>query len=249
MTFHGDFGAFMITNIPNRLNKSALISVSFEIRFEAAEVYSDLIALNLANTLIQQGGGTLLNLPVMQLPPTMRSNDVNFRYAPLFGVKKDNLIVQVGPRVLVITVEEYPGWKAFYSAIKAALDNTGKIRQKTERLGLRTINFFENDDIENNLTTVIQNGVSLEKSSCNFSIIYKDGDCQARFSFANKSIMAKKGESEKRGSYIDIDSFIEGSPKDMDAALESLHNLSKKVFFESLKQDFIDSLEPNYDVT
>ena len=239
----------MNTKIPNRLNKSALISVSFEIRFEASEVYSDLIALNLANALIKNGGGALLNLPVMQIPPSIRSNDLNFRYAPMFGVKTGDQIVQVGPRVLVVTVEKYPGWKNFYSIIKASLNHTSEIRQRTERLGLRTINFFEDNDITNNLTTVIQNGVSLEKKSCNFSIIYKEGDSQARFSFANNSIMTKKGESEKRGSYIDIDSFMEGSPKDMDSALESLHNLSKKDFFESLKQDFIDSLEPNYDVT
>lgn len=237
----------MKTRIPLKLNNPKLVSVSFELRFEADEIYSDLVALNLANTLVQQGHGTLFQLPIMQLPPVARNSDPNFRYAPLFGVNMNGTIVQVGPRVLVVTVENYPGWKEFHPVITNVLNYTNGIRKKTERVGFRTINFFENQDIENNLITTIQNGLDLQKTACNFSLVYKNGDFCARYSFSNDAKMKKNGQPEKKGSFIDIDAFFEGNPSDNDECVNKLHDLGKKVFFESLKQEFVDAMGPIYD--
>lgn len=236
----------MATRIPLKLNDPKLVSVSFELRFEASEVYSDLVALNLANVLVQQGNGSLFQLPIMQLPSIARSSDLNFRYSPIFGVKMGDMMVQVGPRVLVVNVDNYPGWAKFYPVIRNVLDNTATLRNKTERIGFRTINFFEGQDIEKSLITTVQNGLDLQKTSCNFSLVYKDNDCRTRFSFSNDAKMSKNGQAEKLGSFIDVDSFFEGNPENVDRTINYLHTLAKKVFFESLKQEFVDSMGPVY---
>lgn len=241
-----NIGDFMATRIPSKLNNPKLVSVSFELRFEANEIYSDLVALNLANALVLQGKGSLFQLPIMQLPPIARNSDPNLRYAPLFGVQMRNVVAQVGPRVLVVTVENYPGWAVFHPVIKEVLNCTASLRKKTERIGFRTINFFEDQDIENNLITTVQNGLELPKVSCNFSLVYKDGDCQARYSFSNDAKMSKNGLPEQKGSFVDVDSFFEGNPSNIDATVNQLHDLGKKVFFESLKQEFVDSMGPVY---
>lgn len=237
----------MATRIPLKLNNPNLVSVSFELRFEANEVYSDLVALNLANALVQQGNGPMFQLPIMQLPPIARSSDLNLRYSPIFSVKMNDMIVQVGPRVLVITVDNYPGWAKFHSVIRNVLDYTTNLRKKTERIGFRTINFFESQDIESCLITKVQNGLDLQKASCNFSLVYKDNDFQTRFSFSNDAKISKVGQAERLGSFIDIDSFFVGNPANVDETVNHLHMLAKKIFFESLTQEFVDSMGPVYD--
>lgn len=236
----------MATRIPLKLNDPKLVSVSFELRFEASEVYSDLVALNLANALVQQGNGSLFQLPIMQLPSIARSSDLNFRYSPILGVKMGDMMVQIGPRVLVVTVDNYPGWAKFYSVIRNVFGYTANHRKKTERIGFRTINFFEGQNIEADLTTTVKSGLDLQKTSCNFSLVYKADDCQARISFSNDAKMSKNGQAEKLGSFIDVDSFFEGNPENVDGTINYLHTLAKKVFFESLKQEFVDSMGPVY---
>lgn len=236
----------MGVRIPVKLNDSKLVSVSFELRFESSEAYSDLIALNLANSLVKLGIGPIFQLPVMQLPPIARANDPALRYSPLLGVKQENLVVQVGPRVLVVTTEDYPGWAAFSSAIQKFLDCTKDYRIRTERIGFRTINFFADMDIENSLKTKVETAVELEKSSCNFSIVYNQDDCRARISFSNDAKMSRNNQQGQKGSFLDIDSFFEGNPDEMIEKINSLHSLGKKVFFESLTDDFVQSMRPEY---
>ena len=185
-------------------------------------------------------------MPIMQLPPIARANDSALKYSPLFGVNLENLVVQVGPRVLVVTTENYPGWDVFSKAIEKVLKCTEDYRVTTERIGFRTINFFVNQNVENSLNTKVETNIELEKSSCNFSLVYNEGDNHSRLSFSNDAKMSKKGMPEQRGSFIDIDSFYEGNPNNVLEKINSLHTLGKRVFFESLTESFIKTMGPEY---
>ena len=123
----------MGVKIPIKLKNPKLVSVSFELRFESHEAYSDLIALNLVNSLVMQTKASMFQLPIMQLPPIARANDPTLKYSPLFGVNLENLVVQVGPRVLVVTTENYPGWDVFSKVIENVLKYTEGYRIKTEQ--------------------------------------------------------------------------------------------------------------------
>lgn len=120
--------------------------------------------------------------------------------------------------------------------------------KKTERIGFRTINPFEGKDIEADLNTSVSNGIHLEKTSCNFSLVYKQGENKSRISFSNDAKMSRNGQPEINGSFIDIDTFHEGNTDDISAQIDSLHTLGKQVFFESLKDNFVNSMGPVYNV-
>lgn len=236
----------MGVKIPIKLKDPKLVSVSFELRFESHEAYSDLIALNLVNSLVMQTQASMFQLPIMQLPPIARANDAALKYSPLFGVNLENLVVQVGPRVLVVTTENYPGWDVFSKAIENVLGCTKSYRVKTERIGFRTINFFVDENVENSLNTKVETNIELEKSSCNFSLVFNEEDNRSRLSFSNDAKMSKNGMPERRGSFIDIDSFYEGNPSDVLEKINSLHTLGKRVFFESLTESFVKNMGPVY---
>lgn len=237
----------MAIKTPTKLQKPHLVSVSFELRFDADEVYSDLFALNLANALADGNEKDVFQLPAMQLPSMVRGNDPGFRYMPLLGVKSGNAILQVGPRVLVVASDSYPGWETFRAIVGNALSRSENLRKKSERIGLRFVNFFEGENVEGDLNAEVRNGVDLERSSCNFSLVYREGRCLSRFSFANDAKLSMPGEQEKTGSLIDVDSFFDGDSEDIRATADGLHDLGKKVFFGSLKRNFIDAMEPVYD--
>lgn len=233
--------------LPKRLNNPPIVDSIFEIRFESSypiDIVPGLIT-NLLGTLHLKD---IKQFPILQFPEQIRKIDANFKYAPYYRANIDTFVVQFGPRMISLASPiPYIGWENFIPMISKVIEEILKshLVTKIERLGQRGINFFEND-ILGNSTITLKNPISLEKTQYQYIDYYKKGEINI------KTLIANKAQYQSNvGSVIDIDSSIEdrinSNYDDVIHLVEKLHLAGKSVFFEILKPDFIDTMEPEYD--
>jgi uncharacterized protein (TIGR04255 family) len=230
--------------IPKRVKKCSIVDSVCEIRFESslpAEIVPGMIlgALN---------GSDIESLPVSQIPEAVRNINEQFKYAPLYKVKIDDLVIQFGGRVIAISSPiPYIGWDEFKPNIEKILKkavDSGQIKKIT-RVARRTINFFP-EDILDKTNFKVTTPIEIERKYYHYTDFYHDNDLMIRTTLTNQAFF-----QELQGSIIDIDAYIENN-SDLNIEhlmndIDKIHYESKKVFFYLLKQDFIDSMEPEYD--
>ena len=88
------------------------------------------------------------NLPILQLPEPLRMGDPNLRFKPHYKVHNGSISIQIGPDVLAISsFPKYIGWAEFSTILFDILTRIEKINiiKNVSRIGIRYINFFEND--------------------------------------------------------------------------------------------------------
>lgn len=236
--------------IPLKITPDTIITAFFEIRFRPA-VKEELMPL-LYPILIK-------DYPKMApkkhpIPAEFRGLDPNLRYLADYTFSNDVFSISLGNNVLVFEyVSAYTGWKDFYHNIEKVLQATHEEPwfSKTERLGLRYINIIEgNETIESTLDFPLK--LNLE------NVVAKNRVFISEFvndTIAVKTTIAESGtirrEKEvRKGISIDIDvsrtQDLAAIGVDLLPVITALHDQEKFVFFNILKQEFIDSRNPQY---
>ncbi len=67
----------------------------------------------LVHQIISHNYGQLTKLPILQIPDAVRQHDPSFKHQPYYRMECNPFQIQIGPRVLVLTALEYPGWAKF----------------------------------------------------------------------------------------------------------------------------------------
>ncbi|MBM2834447.1 MAG: hypothetical protein HW406_1608 [Candidatus Brocadiaceae bacterium] len=237
--------------LPKKLNKPPIVDSIFEIRFESLYPL-DIVPGLITKLLMPLNLKDIKQFPILQFPEQIRKIDANFKYAPYYRANIDTFVVQFGPRMISLASPiPYIGWENFIPMISKVIEEILKSQlvTKIERLGQRGINFFEND-ILGNSNIIITNPISLEKTQYQYIDYYKKDEINIKTLIANKA-QYQSNDIVKIGSVIDIDSSIEDGINSNHGAVinlvEKLHLAGKSVFFEILKSDFIDTMEPEYD--
>jgi len=166
----------------------------------------------------------------------------------IYKIANERYVIQIGHNVLSISsFPKYTGWTEFYeTAIKylKKIEGVGIIAE-VNRLGMRYINFFENDIFKNlKINTTIDNQ----------EIDYKNTQIKTEIShenFKSTLLIANNIEAKNNtGSIVDIDTFRSENLKDFfsnkSEILQEIHNNEKDLFFSLLKDEFIESLNPKY---
>lgn len=239
----------MAIRIPKSLKKSPLISVSCEVRFEGIEQYSDLFATKIAYSILQGNFDGLTRLPIMQIPEQARSVEMFFE--PTLGVKVGSSDILIGPKVIVARTSDYKGWDDFCKVVLKSVDNSKPYISRVIRVGFRSVDFFENRRIDDELNLSLNVNQdckeSFERDCVNFAVTYSDGNNKVRLSYSNDATVVDNGKFVKKGSVVDVDAFCNDPKEDVKDVVSKLHELGKRVFFESLKQSFVYTMEPSDD--
>lgn len=198
--------------------------------------------------------GSVNNLPIMQLPEIIRDKDINLKYKPYYELEKDPFKIHIGPNVIAfINIEPYKGWKAFYPFIKEVIIkiSTSSLIKSVERIGVRYINFFEDDLFGNIELQVKVYNEELSNDSTTIRLEKKIGEHLVIYHFAN-NIEIELNRELKNGSIIDIDcinkinctkdEFIENYEK----LINHCHDLERESFFELFTEEFLEKFEPIY---
>jgi len=235
--------------IPKRINPCPIIEAIVEIRFES-EMPPDAVFGILYNE-FKSEYRTVEKLPILQLPEIVRSKDINLRFQPHYKLIHDDFLLQIGPDVLsLVNVNEYVGWDNFSSRIRDTFSKLKKLTlvQKTNRLGIRYINFFKSDIYENINLKFFLSDQPFIAEQITFRSTLATGKFLTNLQIVNNGKVAVNNTA-KSGSLIDIDTYIQQKELDLlniETFLEEGHKEEKKLFFRLLKSTFLEKFSPEY---
>ena len=158
----------------------------------------------------------------------------------------------IGARQLYLgKTGEYAGWALFSEKMRHVIETIEKLSfiSEVERVGLRYVNFF-NFDIFDRINLIIS--LSNRPITDNETLVRTTIPGQrftSRLHVANKTSFTVEG-LVRFGSVIDIDTFLVTDLNDFfknpTSIIEEGHTEEKTVFFTLLKDDFIQTLNPEY---
>lgn len=236
--------------IPSKVEKCPLIDAVVEIRF-TSKLFPSAVFGIIYNE-FKNDYPNVEKLPILQIPDQLREIDPNFKFKPHYKLFNEKFIVQIGSDVISISSTiPYVGWEEYSNYIFSFYERLFKIELNLTiiRLGVRYVNFFENDIFEK---------VNLSLSIGEFKHEYKNTHIRTEISENGFSNIVQIANNAKQiingktiqGSVIDIDTFKDYSDNsfiiDFRIEVSKAHTVEKKLFFSLLKEDFILTLKPIY---
>jgi uncharacterized protein (TIGR04255 family) len=243
--------------IPKKLGKEPLIEAVCELRFKSDK---DSISDLLPGLLFQKLGERfpkVEKLPASDIPSVILKNDPNFSYVPtirLIGVEPCSIML--GEHVFSFSsTRPYMGWDRFLSTI---IELMGILKQTAlithpERISLKYIDILDKNEGftldalklnlqigENRITTApVQLRTELETGEFNNII-----------QIASPALAKLNTGQQFDGILIDIDTLSKTISSDFWSDqkdfLDRAHTLGKSMFFDLLKPETINILEPEY---
>ncbi len=244
-----------MNRIPIRLAVCPIEEAVYEVRFQSkfpSDAVFGIFYQVLNRTFV---GATLTPMPILQLPEAVRQSDPNLQYQAHHRLQKGNLSISVGPRVIIFSNQKpYVGWNTWRAFIAESLNGLVSLQvfEGIERTGLRYINVFDGSLL--NKTNVSLNVIdtTISDQSTTLRSEFNDGEYIKILQIAN-SVSITAGEKSFIGSATDIDILSNAKHTNDEFGnifiqkLDASHDKVKELFFNLLKQDFIDTLNPIYE--
>ncbi len=234
--------------LPIRLEKSPLIDSIIEVRFETNIVSSAVFGV-IYNQIRADYPGTVVNLPIAQLPEAIRMSDPTLKFKPLYRIEGEKTVIQIGPDVINLSSKmPYIGWTEFSRIAIKVLNKafeSGAVGRIT-RLGHRYINFIDRDVTSELAMAFTMSEVDEGQiKSLNIRTTISNG------AFVNSLTFANDGQYKGHlGSLIDIDTSREYTDdyfkEHIEIELNDAHQSEKELFFSLLKDPLLKSLNPIY---
>lgn len=238
--------------LPVKITPCPIIEAVVEIRFKSNFPQEAIFGI-LYNDIKTNYTG-LKKLPILEIPESIRLNDVNLQYAPYYKLNKDNFILQIGAKVLSIAItEKYLSWNDFKNEILEIFRIVKQLNiiNTIDRIGMRYLNLFNLDIFqkikfkmqldEKEIINTQKNIIRLELLNDNINQIIQLSN-NSDFKISNRLL---------HGSIIDIDTFItniDSLDKVNESFFDVMHEYEKKLFFSYLKDDFLkNELNPEYE--
>lgn len=246
--------------LPVKINPDRLVTAVVEIRYESSLEHEFCLGI-LHQVLIQEFTLVAKEGPKDEMASNVELNEVNalFRVStdPVYIDNNIKLSVRQGSFVFNI-YKGYPGWAAYLESLKKALSLIGSsgIEFNFQRVGIRFISQYEDLDLTD--VTKFNFGFGFpENKSKNFSF---RNEFDYKGSLAVISIGNYIGAVEKpeKGgkvkvpvSQIDIDCIqvieLNEVGDKLISVIDQGHYLQKEIFFNLLRPEFLDKLNPVYD--
>lgn len=248
----------MADRIPARLKKEPLFEAIWEIRFSGSQSpVADLLPGMLFKTFPGKYG-TATKLFPADMPAFIAENDPALRYAPKIRLEGGNQLIQIGDRVVSLNCRRpYTGWVKFSADIRElakVLQETGLI-ERLERFSLKYIDLIELEHPTGlaHLALDLKMGEhDLAAQPVQLKTEITENDLRHIIQIISPAEVRLPGrENPLKGVLVDIDSISPiAADESWDAItqrLDDVHAASKKMFFNMLKRETIEALEPEYE--
>lgn len=238
-----------MNELPVSINPCPIIEAIFEIRFES--FLPDDAIFGIVYNQFKDEFQQVEQLPVLQLPAAIRNQDTNLKFTPHYKIKKENFIIQIGPKVFSLAnLNDYCGWDKFSKKIHDTYHKLSKLKliNKHYRTALRYINVFPGINIFNKSNfKILLNDEMINDNKINFSSEFPYEHGASNLKLINHAEAAIENQVVK-GSIIDIDTNVEINKFDsFQDAIECAHHAEKTLFFDLLGNEFLLSLNPDYE--
>lgn len=248
--------------LPIKLKKEPLVDAIFELRFSCDQPASEIVPGYLFSFL-KKDNPKISQLNISQLPKEIRESDPNLKYAPTTRIDWTSFFINVGDRSVSVCCQlPYPGWYVFKRAIKQMVDhlkNIGIIND-VERCSLKYVDLIPSDDLAdqckflNIKLEVADHALEKEVFQIRIDIPDEDGELINVVQLSSAAKVTLADGTTKKGTIIDIDTILrlknmtlDSFITDIDNYLETIHYRNKKMFFDCLKGETIELLEPDYE--
>lgn len=242
----------MAKRIPKKLNICPIQESILEIRFSTD--YPDDAIFGMVYSKVKElfPKKPIEQLPVQNIPEQIRRIDPNFKYHALQRIFNDNLSFSVGPRSIIFgNHKDYVGWdnwSLFFNKILEKIIETDLLLN-VERIGLRYINLFENNIFNHANIELLINSKAILDETTNIRTELNVGGLIQILQVGN-AVNVTSNTISKKASIIDIDCIYTFKKSDNFQGylkiLGDLHDKEKDLFFEILKDEFIQTLQPEY---
>jgi uncharacterized protein (TIGR04255 family) len=243
-----------MTRLPSELKHDTILEAIFELRFEPEPPNEAVFGVIYPIVTKKFSGLKPMSLPILQLPDAIRNADIKFKYQPLNRLQRNDMSISIGPRVINFSiVRPYIGWSKWKPDIMNILNSLSAehVIKSVERTGLRYLNFIDQNvfPLINADVKIINSSVKPVSTAVRTEI--SEGEYIKALQLANNVSINENGQA-KTGSMIDID--IARNKKiqnydfkiNLETVLDKSHSMAKQLFFDILKDDFLNSLEPVY---
>ena len=236
---------------PSKINHAHIIESILEIRFDTnnEEPHLDLLILFRAKH-------PEFRFEQSDLPKKVRESHINFINEPEYHLIGKEYRIGIGMRSISFNcIGEYKQWKNFFPFIKENLEtiSSSKIITKINRIGLRYINFFEGfNEIDKLLNIRVELGIENDDFTPKQNIIRSTFNGEKSSLNVAISNFANMQSRDQTGILFDIDSYKDGNlPNEVNYELfeqiDYIHTIETDVFFNTLKNEFLENLNPEYD--
>jgi uncharacterized protein (TIGR04255 family) len=178
----------------------------------------------------------------------------SFKYNAHYELSNDNYLARIGPRTLSIhTKGEYPGGSAFMEIARQTLDIifTKNIPKDIVWLSTRYVNGFPKSIADECDWQIKLNTKSVQNLEFDFRFIDNSDLTNSTIRIATNAILIAATNPANRFTIIDVDTkYKDGSivkRENLEQLLEQIHLEEKRIFFNLLSEQFIQTLNPEYD--
>lgn len=236
--------------IPKRITPDPILESVVEIRF-TTKLPSEAIFGLVYNKLIVDFPN-YEKLPILQLPEAIRNQDKNLEFAPHYKFVNENFQVNIGAKAIsIVHPKPYRGWESYFKVIEKIMRDFEELDfiNNITRVGVRYIDFFDQTNIFENLQFKIEN-FPFEINQSSFTTTFAFDKFRTNLQVFNATQIEIKG-IQYSGSVFDSDTYdeidISFSKNNVLKRISEAHEVEKKVFFNLVTDEFIESLNPEYD--
>lgn len=249
-----------IEKLPKKLSAEPLIDAVCEVRFISSPPASDILTGLLFKEL---GGGAsvqLQRLPASQIPPEIRNSDPNLKSTPLTRLIWGNIALGISDSSLAVSViGKYPGWEQFKPKIIQIITTAiqSGILSSIERYSIKYVDIIPNpsNSTTGGLDIEIKVGnYNIDKEVAQIRIEIPDTPFLHIIQTITKAEATLASGEKKSGSLVDVDTISIDTHSDPAIFMTSLpdnlqdaHMRNKRIFFECLTPETLESLGPQYD--
>ncbi len=239
--------------IPKKISPDPIIDAVVELRFER-EIHPDAV-FGVISKVVKDDFKSFQSLPIRELPDKLRNSDPNLRHSPHFQSLAGDYKLNIGPNAISLAnINKYHGWAdSFFPKINKLLSQIKKSDVVTHfnRIGLRYIDFFDEDIFKSINLSITMGGKEFDAFEKQFTTVQDKGNgILARVHITNNARVTKDNKTFRHGSIIDTDTFFEpagGLTFDkLSETIDNCHNVANQTFYSLLKQEFINSRNPDY---
>jgi uncharacterized protein (TIGR04255 family) len=246
--------------LPTRLRNEPLLDAVFECRFIAPIPLSNILPGILFSEFSEEK--QIERLPQLDIPEVIRNRDPKLQYAPLIRINLNGYSILIGDRSIAVSCKlPYRGWIEFKSKIINIINIVKKsnLVDQIIRYSIKYIDLIQATDPTEqvnlaNLSLTVGNHKLTKESYQVRMDIPVDGLINiVQIVSGAKVTMPDKTMLE--GVLIDIDTIKETGnipikqleEEALNEALEQIHIVNKKTFFDCLTEQTLMQLEPEYE--
>jgi uncharacterized protein (TIGR04255 family) len=237
-------------SIPKKITPCPIVDCAIELRFRTSVEPGAVFGI--VYSAFKNEYPNVDKMPILNLPEQIRLIDPNLVYQPWYRLRNGGFILTIGPRRVGLgKIGEYPGWSLFSDHLYRMVETIRRlvIVDEVERIGLRYINFFDFDIFNKIRLAVSINDISVTHNQTLVRVVIPGQHYKSQMHVTNKGSITVEVK-HRTGSVIDIDTYLETDLKDFfqnsTPIIEEGHNEEKEVFFSLPKDDFLQTLNPEY---